>query len=585
MRFKGGSRNCEVAAASALHLGISLWPRAPSRFNVKRDGVVGMLRRLLVGILATTGAMGLAAALGLWLVEGQSPEQQPVAASVVIDIPDNPPDLADTQSAMTASLPDAASGAPTTATPSPAPQANALPIDAVRAKLQDQALRKDAHADDLAALDAFYTERTAPALWMSETGLSEAGQAVMGELGKADDWGLAAAALDIPAALGSSASADELATAEIALSLAVLRYSRYAKGGRTIPTELSKNIDQQLALADSKAVLADVATQQAPDEYLRALHPQHEQFQNLHRALVKARADGANAKQADIDRLIANMERWRWMPAELGARYVQINVPEFMAYVVKDGQVSYSEKVVVGKPVYATPVFSADMKTIVFNPEWTVPQTIIKEDLLPRLRKKPGMFESKNSHLEVLKEHKLKVRYKDRPVDPARIDWNRVDMGVITFVQAPGRDNALGKVKFLYPNEHSVYMHDTIKRGLFDKEVRVEGHHCPRVAESVKFATALLREDKGWGDEDVKKLMAKGHDQKVELEHPIPVHTTYFTAVADADGKVKTFGDIYKLDAIVTKALAKDPPKALSVAGNPPAPERAPRSGVASSTP
>ena len=543
-----------------------------------------MLRRLLVGILATTGAMVLAAALGLWLVEGQSPEQLPVAASVVIDIPDNPPDPQDVQPALTASLPDAAAAPVAVGAPAQ-PQANALPIDPVRAKLKDQALRKDAHADDLAALDAFYAERTGPALWMSETGLSEAGQAVMDELGKADDWGLASAKLNISAAPGSSASGDELAAAEIALSLAVLRYSRYAKGGRTVPTELSKNIDQQLALADPKAVLTDIAIQQDPDEYLRALHPKHEQFQNLHQALVKVRAEGAKAKQADMDRLIANMERWRWMPAELGARYVQINVPEFMTFIVKDGQVAYSEKVVVGKPVYATPVFSADMKTIVFNPEWTVPHTIIKEDLLPQLRKKPGMFESKTAHLEVLKQHKLKVRYKDRPVDPARIDWKRVDMGQITFVQAPGRDNALGKVKFLYPNEHAVYMHDTLKRELFNKEVRIEGHHCPRVAEPVKFATALLREDKGWGEDDVKQAMAKGHDQKVELDHPIPVHTTYFTAVADADGKVMTFGDIYKLDAIVTKALSKDPPKAPAVAGNPPPPKPAPQSGVASSAP
>ena len=541
-----------------------------------------MLRRLLVGILATTGAFALAAALGLYLVQGQSSEQPPVAASVVIDIPDNPPDLPLDQPMETASLPDVASGTPA-ATPTPEPQANALPIDAVRAKLKDSALRKDAHTDDLAALDAFYAERTGPALWMSETGLSKAGQAALDELGKADDWGLAVSALKIPAAPGSPASADELAAVEIAMSLAVLRYARYAKGGRTIPTELSKNIDQQLALADPKTVLADIATEQAPDEYLRSLHPQHEQFKNLQQALVKARADGGNAKKADLDRLIANMERWRWMPAELGPRYVQINVPEFMAYVVKDGQVIYSEKVVVGKPVYATPVFSADMKTIVFNPEWTVPQTIIKEDLLPRLRKKPGMFESKTAHLEVLKDHKLKVRYNDRPVDPARIDWNRVDMGKISFVQAPGRDNALGKVKFLYPNEHAVYMHDTIKRGLFDKDVRVEGHHCPRVAEPVKFATALLKEDKGWGDEDVKKVMAKGHDQEVALDHPIPVHTTYFTAIADAGGTVKTFGDVYKLDAIVTAALAKAPPQAPAVAGNPPAPQGAPRSGVASS--
>lgn len=550
-----------------------------------------MLRRVLVGVLATAGAVVLAAALGAWLGAGTAhepdriatavvldiPEDAQFATSVVIAIPDNPPAG---PGLHTASLPDAAS-----ALPEPEPPANGLSADAVRGKLKDAALRKGAHEDDLAALDAFYAARSAPALWVTDTGLSPAGQAVLDELGKADDWGLESNALNVPDAPGSSASLEQLAAIEIALSLAVLRYARDAKGGRTVPKDLSKNVDQTLALADPDTVLAGIAVAQAADDYLRALHPKHEQFQNLHQALIKARADGDKAKQADIDRLIANMERWRWMPPELGSRHVQINVPAFMAYVVKDGRIVHEEKVVVGKPVYATPVFSADMKTIVFNPEWTVPQTIIKEDLLPRLRKKPSMLESKTAHLEVLKEHKLKVRYKDRPVDPRRINWNRVNMGLITFIQAPGPDNALGKVKFLYPNEHAVYMHDTLKRGLFKKEVRVEGHHCPRVANPGKFAGVILAEDQGMEMKEVDKLLSTGHDSVVELKTPLPVHTTYFTAVADADGKVTTFGDVYKLDAIVTKALAGSALRPSAIAAKPAAPQRAKRSGVASSAP
>jgi murein L,D-transpeptidase YcbB/YkuD len=538
-----------------------------------------MLRRVLVGVLATAGAIVLAVALGAWLGGGPSHEPGQVATAVVIDIPEDAqfatsvviaiPEMPAPEPPMqTASLPDAAS----TATQHEPPPQDALSADSVRAKLQDQALRKGAHEDDLAALDAFYTGRSGPALWVTETGLSPAGQAVLDELGKADDWGLESKSLNIPAAPGSSASLEQLAAIEIALSLAVLHYARDAKGGRTTPKDLSKVIDQELALADPDAVLADIATAEGPDEYLRALHPKHEQFQILRQALIKARADGAKPKQADIDRLIANMERWRWMPPELGPRYVQINVPEFMAYIVKDGKTIHEEKVVVGKPVYATPVFSADMKTIVFNPEWTVPPTVIKEDLLPRLRKKPGTFESKTAHLEVLKQHRLKVRYNGKPVDPAKIDWRTVNMGAITFIQPPGPKNALGKVKFLYPNEHAVYMHDTLKRDLLKRAVRVDGHHCPRVANPGKFAGVILAEDQDMSTKDIDKLLATGHDSAVELKTPIPVHTTYFTAVADADGKVTSFGDVYKLDAVVTKALGKTPPQAAAVAAKQPAP-------------
>ncbi len=546
-----------------------------------------MLRRVTVGVLGTAGAVVLAAALGAWLGAGPGHEPRHHAAaavvidipgdakfatSVVIAIPDNPPEPVET-----ASLPDAATSQPEP----PAPVG--LSPDAVRAKLQDAALRKGAHQDDLAALDAFYTGRSAPALWVTETGLSPGGQAAIDELGKADEWGLAAASLNLPAVPGSMASLEELAAIEIALSLAVLRYAREAKGGRTTPKDLSKIIDQELALSDPNTVLAEIAMAQAADDYLRALHPKHEQFHNLRQALIKARADGAKPKQAEIDRLIANMERWRWMPPELGARYVHINVPEFMAYVVKDGQQIHAEKVVVGKPVYATPVFSADMKSIVFNPEWTVPPTVIKEDLLPKLRKKPGTFESKTAYLEVLKQHRLKVRYKGKPVDPAKIDWRKVNMGNIAFIQPPGPKNALGKVKFLYPNEHAVYMHDTLKRDLLKRTVRVEGHHCPRVANPGKFAGVILAEDQEMSTKAVDELLAKGHDAAVQLKSPLPVHTTYFTAVADGEGKVTTFGDVYKLDTIVTKALAGSTLRPSAVAAAKP-PSAKPR-GVASSAP
>jgi murein L,D-transpeptidase YcbB/YkuD len=244
---------------------------------------------------------------------------------------------------------------------------------------------------------------------------------------------------------------------------------------------------------------------------------------------------------------------------------VWLNVPEYMAYIVKNGKTIHTEKIVVGKPVYATPVFSADLKSIVFNPEWTVPSTIIREDLLPRLRGGGGMFGGGSS---VLKQHKLTVKYNGRQVDPGSIDWNRVNMGAVSFHQAPGPTNVLGKVKFLYPNRHSVYMHDTIKRELLNREVRSEGHHCPRVANPGKVAAVILAEDKGMPPSEIDKLLASGYNSAVTINGHVPVHTTYFTATVDAEGKVRTFADIYGMDGPTAAAVFGKEAKAEAVADN-----------------
>jgi murein L,D-transpeptidase YcbB/YkuD len=256
------------------------------------------------------------------------------------------------------------------------------------------------------------------------------------------------------------------------------------------------------------------------------------------------------------------MERWRWMPADLGTVYVQDNVPEFMLYVVKNGKTIHSDKIVVGQRNYATPIFSADMQTIVFNPEWTVPPTIVRENLLPNLRS-GGWF----GGTSILSEHGLQVKYNGRKVDPGSINWSSVNMANIAFTQAPGPTNVLGKVKFLYPNRHTVYMHDTIKRDLFKQTVRAIGHNCIRMEKPSELAEVLLTEDKGWDAQKVEDLVDKGYDSAVNLDHRIPVHTTYFTAVVDDQGKVTSFADIYALDRKVApivsgKAIASAAPGA-----------------------
>ena len=239
--------------------------------------------------------------------------------------------------------------------------------------------------------------------------------------------------------------------------------------------------------------------------------------ERLHEALLKARAEAeAGAKPRDMQRIVINMERWRWMPEDLGVLYVWLNIPSFTVRVVKDGKSVYSDKIVVGELKYATPVFSADLKSVVFNPEWTVPPTIVRENLLPALRGGGGLFGCNTS---ILAQHELNVNYNGKRVDPSSIDWNHVNMGAISFTQAPGPNNVLGKVKFVYPNPYSVYMHDTIKEGLFDKDSRAEGHNCPRVANPGKIAAVILAQDQNMPQAEVDKLLASGYNSAVSISH------------------------------------------------------------------
>ena len=459
-------------------------------------------------------------------------------------------------------------GAPPSVTPVQTVEtpAAATPIVAsIRAKLADPAVRKDAAAADLAALESFYNER-GEALWMTDMGFSNEAQAAIDEIRKADDWGLSSAAFDLPSAGDLPDSVEEQAVGEIELNLAILKYARHARGGRTDPVQLSKLYGMTPTLREPKTVMAEIAAADQPDAYLRSLHPKHEQFQRLHEALLKARAEAeAGAKPRDMQRIVINMERWRWMPEDLGSLYVWLNIPSFMVRVVKDGKSVYTDKIVVGEYKYATPVFSADLKSVVFNPEWTVPPTIVRENLLPALRGGGGLFGSNTS---ILAQHELNVNYNGKRVNPSSIDWNRVNMGAISFTQAPGPNNVLGKVKFVYPNPYSVYMHDTIKDGLFNKDSRAEGHNCPRVGNPGKIAAVILAEDQNMPQAEVDKLLSSGYNSAVSISHRVRVLTSYFTAMVDEQGKVESFADVYKLDGGVGAAILGKSAKPEAVADN-----------------
>jgi L,D-transpeptidase YcbB len=382
------------------------------------------------------------------------------------------------------------------------------------------------------------------------------GQQALFEIEKADEWGLDAGAFELPPSGALPASPDDEAIAEIKLDLAILKYARFARGGRVTPSELSDVLDQTPLLRDPRVVLTEIAAAAAPDVYLQSLHPKHEQFVRLRQALLKARAEakaGAEpaASETDTRRIILNMERWRWMPEDLGALYVWSNTPEFMLYVVKDGKTIYADKTQVGTIGNATPVFSDEMETIVFNPEWIAPTTVLVADLLPRLRKK---------NYAVLKKHGFSVSYQGNPVNPAKVDWAKVNIRDFTFTQRAGAHSNLGKVKFLYPNKHDVLMHDTFadRKKVFQENARAIGYGCVRMEKPDRFAEVLLAEDKGWDPSQVKDLWDNSVNSPVTLDHKIPVHMTYFTAVVDESGKVETFGDLYGIDNKLAAALFGD---------------------------
>jgi len=257
--------------------------------------------------------------------------------------------------------------------------------------------------------------------------------------------------------------------------------------------------------------------------------------------------------QGRIDAILVNMERWRWLPHDLGPFYVTVNIPEFMLRMVEDGKTIHSTRVVTGKPDKQTPVLSDDMEEIVFNPYWNVPNSIKMEEIAPYFGQGGGFFGGWDT--SILQRHGLLIRYNGRDIDPNSIDWSRNDIRNFDLVQPPGPSNVLGRVKFVFPNKHDVYMHDTTQKNLFAQTVRAESHGCMRVQYPEKLAEIILNHDKGWSPARVESTFDAGGDNHVALDHKIPVYITYFTVKVNDDGSLSTFNDIYGHDSRMIAAL------------------------------
>jgi L,D-transpeptidase YcbB len=252
-----------------------------------------------------------------------------------------------------------------------------------------------------------------------------------------------------------------------------------------------------------------------------------------------------------IQQLRVNLERGRWVLHTLGSTFIGVNVAGYHAHYVKDGQMMWQGRAQVGRPYRQTPTFKAEMTYLVFNPTWTVPPTILTKDYLPSLKRDPGYAQRKG--LKVIDRA-------GRVIDPGQVDWSRYSTGNSPYLlrQDAGPRNALGRVKFIFPNDHAVFLHDTPNKTLFDKNERAFSSGCIRVEHAMELAQLLLNNEGGWDRKAIDKVVASGKTRTVFLHDPIPVLLLYWTAWVGSDGRVNFRHDLYDRDKLVQKGLASD---------------------------
>ncbi|MBI2487172.1 MAG: L,D-transpeptidase family protein [Deltaproteobacteria bacterium] len=256
-----------------------------------------------------------------------------------------------------------------------------------------------------------------------------------------------------------------------------------------------------------------------------------------------------------INQIELNMERLRWLPQNLGSRYILVNLANFELYVAENNQTIMSMRVIVGKPYWNTPVFTAEMTYLVLNPHWNIPQTIFAEEKLPKIKKDPEYF-SKDK-IKVLKGWSPKVQ----EIDPTTIDWSKVTEHNFSYRlrQEPGSGNPLGRIKFMFPNPYHVYLHDTPQKNLFSRTDRNLSHGCIRIEKPLDLAEYVLHLDPAWTPQKIRNSINKGLTQSVGLPEPIPVYLVYFTAWVDDDGSIEFRNDIYGRDEALYQALHEAP--------------------------
>ena len=407
------------------------------------------------------------------------------------------------------------------------------------------------------AVEAFYQARNYQSLWNGSPEASKRAEAAIAFLRNVASEGLDARDYLTPD-LSANLSDDQAAQGELQLTGSVLKYARHASSGRVSYTRVSASILYPDHAADPADVLNKIASAQDVGAVLQSFEPQQPGFVALKAALAKELAASQNeptlsdregskkhrgkekserSRKDAVGTIIANMERWRWLPRDLGQAHVMVNVPDFTLSVYKDGELIWHTKIVAGKPgALATPLLSETMKYLTINPTWNVPPSIIRNEYLPALERDP----------DALARIGLRVSYNQD--------------GSLRVYQPPGERNALGRIRFNFPNPFLVYQHDTPDKKLFARDSRAFSHGCMRVQNPEKYAELLLslsQPEEGFTIARIRSLYGD-QERTIKLEQPIPVHVTYQTAFVDEKGQLDSRQDVYGLDAAVLKLMRGD---------------------------
>jgi L,D-transpeptidase YcbB len=463
-------------------------------------------------------------------------------------------------------------------------------------------------------IDAFYSGRNYAPLWITDGKANARADAVIAYLGHVDADGLDPADYSVPNFAALSTPAD-LADADIKMTMAVITYAHHASIGRVHWSRVSADIEYTTtapepgdvlasiagdvaAALDSyephtpgylalKAKLADVRAgkvdkQKTPiaagpvlkigmqddrvpqlrerlsvlgdggTTYDKPLAEAVKKFQQSHDiiatgTLTAATIEAINGKPPDhiTDIIIANMERWRWMPHQFPENYVLVNLPDFTLHVMHDGKEIWQTRIVIGKPEMPTPIMTTDMKFITVNPTWNVPPSIVNREYLPALQQDPTVLERMG----------------------LRVDYSRD--GSVHIWQPPGDKNALGRIRFNFPNKFLVYQHDTPDKYMFAYDKRAFSHGCMRVQNPQHYAEVLLslvRPDDGYSEDRINGMIASNEQTDIQFPTFMQVNLTYQTAFVDDAGKLVFRDDVYGRDKALLALLKSDDRKSMDVA-------------------
>ena len=395
-----------------------------------------------------------------------------------------------------------------------------------------------------ASIDAFYSGRNYAPLWVTDGKANARAKAAIAYLGRVWTDGLDPADYPVPN-FASLAGPVALAEDEIRLTTSVITYAQHAQIGRVHWSRVSGDIFYDRSAPEPREVLSSLMEATDAGAALDAYEPHSEGYLALKAKLGELRAGHLDAnktktpkvsgRQSDrrIDIIIANMERWRWLPHDLGKTYVIVNLPDFTLRVMRQGKQVWMTRIVVGKPATPTPIMSAQMKSITINPTWNVPDSIAANEYLPLLQQDPT----------ILQRMGLRMSYNAN--------------GTIHISQPPGEQNALGQLRFNFPNKFLVYQHDSNQKYLFANERRAESHGCMRVQDPVKYAEVLLsmvRPSEGYSQDRIRRMFGVN---EIDIPFPsvIPVHLTYQTAFVDDRGNLEFREDVYGRDQALLAIL------------------------------